>query len=56
MTGIPVIKQNLEYVKVEGLETVLDRLRSQGYNKVAKAVELECNKHPLGDCNGNKTS
>ena len=36
-----MVKCNLEYVKTEGLEVVLARLRAQGYNMVADAVEAQ---------------
>lgn len=35
-----MVERNLEYVKAEGLQPVLDRLRGQGYTRVANAVEL----------------
>jgi len=34
-----MVKSNLEYVKAEGLETVVARLRANGYNRVAAGVE-----------------
>jgi len=36
-----MVKQNLGYVKDEGLEIVVARLRAQGYNRVAEAVEVK---------------
>lgn len=36
-----MVKQNLGYVQTEGLQTVVDRLRQQGYDRVANAVEQE---------------
>lgn len=39
-----MVARNLEYVETEGLEAVLDRLRAQGYNRVADAVEIEATK------------
>lgn len=34
-----MVKCNLEYVKAEGVATVVARLRAQGYERVAAAVE-----------------
>lgn len=36
-----MVKQNLNYVQTEGVETVVARLRQGGYNRVANAVEQE---------------
>jgi hypothetical protein len=36
-----MVKQNLKYAKTEGLETVVARLRANGYHTVAAAVEQE---------------
>ena len=33
-----MVEQNLQYVETEGLEMVLNRLRNQGYFKVARAI------------------
>ena len=33
-----MVKRNLEYVQTEGIEAVVNRLRENGYNKVADAV------------------
>jgi hypothetical protein len=34
-----MVKSNLEYIKTEGLEVVVARLRANGYNRVANVVE-----------------
>ena len=36
-----MVKQNLNYAQEEGLKTVTNRLISQGYIRVAQAVEQE---------------
>lgn len=36
-----MVKSNLERLKIEGLETIVDRLRATGYYRVADAVEKE---------------
>ena len=36
-----MVKQNLEYAKLEGLETVVSRLLANGYERVASAVAKE---------------
>ena len=41
-----MVKQNLGYVLTEGLQTVVDRLRQQGYDRVANAVEQEAKEFP----------
>jgi hypothetical protein len=34
-----MVQRNLEYAKTEGVETVVARLRAQGYDRVASAVQ-----------------
>lgn len=34
-----MVKSNLQYIEAEGVEAVVNRLRVQGYNRVADAVE-----------------
>lgn len=42
-----MVQRNLEYVQTEGLETVLTRLRRNGYFAVASQVELISNSDPI---------
>lgn len=37
-----MVKCNLEYVVTEGIDVVVARLRANGYNRVADAVQSEC--------------
>lgn len=39
-----MVKQNLEYVKTDGVKVVTARLCAQGYNRVADAVQVESTK------------
>ncbi len=36
-----MVRQNLEYAKAEGIDTVVNRLLSGGYTSVAAAVRAE---------------
>lgn len=39
-----MVKSNLQYIEAEGVETVVNRLRVQGYDRVANAVEQSLRK------------
>lgn len=39
LVDIWMVKQNLEHAKTEGLDVVINRLKAQGYLRVAAAVE-----------------
>lgn len=39
-----MVKSNLKYIEAEGLETVVNRLRANGYNNIADGV-VACHEH-----------
>lgn len=41
-----MVKSNMNYIKTEGIDVVVTRLRNNGYNRVADAVQKTYNNLP----------